>query len=69
MQASGSISGGLIKTLNSKNDNFCIEISCAYTLLIKAKHIEEITFYASNLQNGQELQIRDSLHMIEELEP
>ena len=69
MNASGSISGGLIKTLNSKNDKFCITKNCVYTFLIRVKHIEEITFYASNLNNGQEINIRDSLHMIEELEP
>ena len=52
MNASGSISGGLIKTLNSKNDKFCITKNCVYTFLIRVKHIEEITFYASNLNNG-----------------
>ena len=52
MNASGSISGGLIKTLNSKDENFCKDINCVYTFLIKCRHIEEITFYASNLSNG-----------------
>lgn len=52
MKASGSINGGLIKTINSQNDFFCIKENCVYNLLIKVKHIEQLTLFASFVNNG-----------------
>lgn len=55
MRASGNINGGLIKTLNSKNKHFCMKEDCVYSVTILTRHINQITLFASSVNNGQTL--------------
>ena len=52
MRASGSLNSGLIKTINSRNEYFCIQKDCVYSVLIKVRHIDQLTLFASNANNG-----------------
>ena len=52
MEASGTIGNGLIKTINSENEYFCLKPECFYMVKIKLKDISSIIFLPSTFNNG-----------------
>ena len=68
MFASGTIGGGLIKTVNSANPFFCLNNECFYNVWINLNNIDRIIFLASLFDNGALIEFKKSLEIVEELE-
>lgn len=68
MLASGTTGTGLIKTINQSSQFFCSTLSCYYTAKIRLNRIHQIVLLPTVFDNGNEIQIKNKLSMIEELE-
>lgn len=69
MSASGTIGSGLIKTINSQSEHFCIKQDCFYFVLIRVRNIQEILFLPSTFDNGATIKFHKKLELLEEIEP
>lgn len=59
---------GLIKTLNSKSQYFCIESKCNYLVTIVVSHVDSIHFLPINFPNDTQVSFNRFLFLLEEIE-
>lgn len=69
MKASGSLNFGLIKTISSKNKNFCIKSGCVYYVTLLYSDLKSLSFFPSVLPNNSDITFKRNFKLLEELEP
>ena len=66
--ATGNMGYGLIKSLNKKNDFYCIEQDCVYRVSIYVRDITMIYFFPTVFANYSQLNFHKYLFLLEEVE-